>query len=87
MMRKEPREGKEKKSSFRPKRKPVEITPEEIDYKNVRFLRQFVTERGKVVPRRISGATALQQRQITLAIRRARQLALLSFSTIHAPAA
>ena len=51
-----------------------------IDYKNPQVLRQFVTDRGKLIPRRVSGATARQQRRIALAVRRARMLALLPFT-------
>ncbi|HRC54471.1 MAG: 30S ribosomal protein S18 [Myxococcales bacterium] len=51
-----------------------------IDYKNPQVLRSFVTDRGKLVPRRISGASAGQQRVISLAVRRARMLAFLPFS-------
>jgi small subunit ribosomal protein S18 len=51
-----------------------------IDYKNPQILRSFVTDRGKMIPRRISGASARQQRIISTAIRRARMLALLPFS-------
>jgi small subunit ribosomal protein S18 len=50
-----------------------------IDYKDVRLLRKFVTERGKIIPRRISGTTALGQRQLATAIKRARYLALLPY--------
>jgi small subunit ribosomal protein S18 len=53
---------------------------EKIDYKNPQVLRSFVTDRGKMIPRRISGASARQQRVISTAIRRARMLALLPFS-------
>ena len=56
------------------------IKPEEpIDYKDVDLLRKFVTERGKILPRRITGLTAKQQRDLTVAIKRARILALLPF--------
>ncbi len=51
-----------------------------VDYKNPQVLRGFVTDRGKMIPRRISGASARQQRVISTAIRRARMLALLPFS-------
>lgn len=50
-----------------------------IDYKDVDLLRKFVTERGKILPRRITGLTSQQQRALTLAIKRARVLALLPF--------
>ena len=51
-----------------------------VDYKNPQVLRTFITDRGKMIPRRISGASARQQRVISQAIRRARMLALLPFS-------
>ena len=50
-----------------------------IDYKDVDLLRKFITERGKILPRRITGLTSQQQRALTLAIKRARVLALLPF--------
>lgn len=52
---------------------------EPIDYKDVELLRKYVTERGKILPRRITGLTAKQQRDLTQAIKRARILALLPF--------
>lgn len=54
---------------------------EHIDYKDVNKLKKFVTEGGKILPRRITGACASHQRQITLAIKRARHIALMPFST------
>ncbi|ERL04259.1 ribosomal protein S18 [Mitsuokella sp. oral taxon 131 str. W9106] len=53
---------------------------EAIDYKDVAKLRRFITERGKILPRRISGNCAKHQRQVTLAIKRARNIALLPFT-------
>lgn len=53
---------------------------EEIDYKDVAKLRRFITERGKILPRRISGTCAKDQRKLTLAIKRARAIALLPFT-------
>jgi small subunit ribosomal protein S18 len=50
-----------------------------IDYKDVDLLRRFITERGKILPRRITGLTAKQQRDLTQAVKRARILALLPF--------
>ena len=52
---------------------------EHIDYKDTAKLRRYVTERGKIVPRRISGNCAKHQRQLTTAIKRARIIALLPF--------
>ena len=50
-----------------------------VDYKNVQLLRTFTDDRGKIVPRRRSGATAKEQRMIAIAIKRAREIALLPF--------
>jgi small subunit ribosomal protein S18 len=52
-----------------------------IDYKDPRTLRLFTTERGKIIPRRISGNCAKHQRMVTLAIKRARNIALLPYTT------
>lgn len=51
----------------------------EIDYKDPRNLKHFTTERGKIIPRRISGNCAKHQREMTLAIKRARQMALMPY--------
>ena len=51
-----------------------------IDYKDPKTLRNFVTERGKIIPRRIYGTCASHQRQLCEAIKRARQIALLPYS-------
>lgn len=53
---------------------------EHIDYKDVFKLRKYITERGKILPRRISGNCAKHQRQVTVAIKRARHIALLPYS-------
>ncbi len=53
---------------------------EDIDYKDLAKLRRYTTERGKILPRRISGNCAKHQRQMTLAIKRARNIALLPFT-------
>jgi small subunit ribosomal protein S18 len=55
-----------------------------IDYKEPRTLRYFISERGKIVPRRISGNCAKHQREITEAIKRARNIALLPVASNHA---
>lgn len=52
-----------------------------IDYKDVAKLRKFVTERGKILPRRISGTCSKHQRELTDAIKRSRNIALLPFTT------
>lgn len=50
-----------------------------LDYKEVRIMQSFLTEHGKIVPRRISGSCAKHQRELTSAIKRARQLALVGY--------
>jgi small subunit ribosomal protein S18 len=52
-----------------------------VDYKDPQGLRYFVTERGKIVPRRISGLCAKHQRSVQLAVKRARNIALLPFTS------
>ena len=54
-----------------------------IDYKDERTLSRFITERGKILPRRISGMCARHQRQVGTAIKRARYLALLPYIAGH----
>lgn len=51
-----------------------------IDYKDFSMLRYFITERGKIIPRRISGNCARHQRKITSAIKRARTITLIPFT-------
>ena len=55
-----------------------------IDYKDARLLRSYITERGKIVPRRVSGLCAKNQRKVTQAIKRARMVALMPFTTVKA---
>ena len=56
-----------------------------IDFKKPDTLKRFITDRGKIIPRRISGATSEQQRQITEAIKRARYMSLLPCAVSHRP--
>jgi len=58
-----------------------------IDYKDGKALTAFTSERGKIIPRRISGACARHQREITVAIKRARILALIPFTATQVPMA
>lgn len=51
-----------------------------IDYKDVDLLRKFISERGKILPRRVTGTSSRYQRQLTRAIKRARQMALLPYT-------
>ena len=52
-----------------------------IDYKDVAKLRRFISERGKILPRRVTGTCAYHQRALTVAIKRARHLALLPYTS------
>ena len=52
-----------------------------IDYKDIARLRRFTSERGKILPRRMSGTCAKHQRQLSTAIKRARQIVLLPYTT------
>lgn len=62
------------------RRKASPLKPgEKVDYKDVRRLQRFLTERGKILPRRATGLTAKQQRQVANAIKRSRQIALLPY--------
>ena len=53
-----------------------------IDYKNPQMLKSFVTIRGKIIPRRITGTCARHQRELTTAIKRARMVALMPFTSV-----
>lgn len=67
----------------RPKKKICSFCAEKsaaIDYKDVRKLSKYVTERGKILPRRVSGNCAKHQRELTIAIKRARSIAFLPFT-------
>ncbi len=52
---------------------------EYVDYKDVPRLRKYISERAKILPRRMTGTCAMHQRQLTIAVKRARQLALLPY--------
>ena len=56
---------------------------EEVDYKDVDVLRDFISENGKIIPARLTGTRAIYQRQVTTAIKRARFLALIPYSDQH----
>lgn len=55
------------------------IKPGEIDYKDINTLTKFITDRGKILPRRITGVSAHHQRFLSQAVKRARHMALLAF--------
>ena len=72
-MKPRPRKGRRKVCAF------CADKVEHIDYKDVNRLRKFTTERGKIMPRRISGISAKDQRRVATAIKRARSMALLPY--------
>jgi len=74
MMKKKMRRAKKKVCGFCMDK--VEV----VNYKDLNKLRKYITERGKIMPRRISGVCAIHQRQLTMAIKRARHVALLPYS-------
>ncbi|MDX1496090.1 MAG: 30S ribosomal protein S18 [Salinisphaeraceae bacterium] len=73
-------------SRFYRRRKYCRFTAEgvdEIDYKDLNTLKQYITENGKIVPSRITGTKAQYQRQLSTAVKRARFLALLPYTDQH----
>ena len=76
-------QGGQRRSLFR-RRKVCKFCADKIDdinYKDVKLLGPFVPERGKILPRRISGTCAMHQRKLQTAIKRARQIALIPYVT------
>ena len=68
---------------IRRRRKPCRLCENKVkfvDYKDEKLLRRFIVERGKILPRRVSGNCQKHQRQLTVAVKRARILALLPFA-------
>lgn len=65
-------------SRYRKRLSPIK-PGDPIDYKDVDLLKKFLTEQGKILPRRMTGLTARQQRDLTTAVKRARIMALLPF--------
>ena len=68
--------------SRRPKKNPLKATGvEKVDYKDINLLRQFISDRGKIRSRRVTGLTPQQQRQVATAVKNAREMALLPFTS------
>ncbi|MDR0592157.1 MAG: 30S ribosomal protein S18 [Bifidobacteriaceae bacterium] len=68
----------------KPKKKisPVKLSPQgEIDYKDVALLRKFISDRGKIRARRVTGVSVQEQRAISRAVKNAREMALLPYSS------
>lgn len=75
------------KKKFTPRRKFCRFCADKdlpLDYKRVDILRDYVTERGKIIARRITGTCAFHQRRITVQIKRARQMAFMIYTAAHA---
>ena len=73
-----------KKDTKRKKRRQCNFCADKVEvinYKELGRLRRYITERGKILPRRVTGNCALHQRQLTLAIKRARVMALLPYTS------
>jgi small subunit ribosomal protein S18 len=70
------RHGQTEKRTPRPKPK-IDFTADALDYKNTNLLRQYVTDQGRILPRKYTGMPAHYQRRLTLAIKRARQMLLM----------
>ena len=68
---------------FKPRKKVCSFCADKsknIDYKDINKLKKHITERGKILPRRVNGNCSKHQRELTIAIKRARQVALLPYS-------
>lgn len=73
-----------KKTRRKPRKKVCQFCADKnkaIDYKDINRLKKYISERGKILPRRISGACAKHQRELTVAIKRARHIALIPYTT------
>ena len=68
---------------YRPRKKVCAFWQDKdkkIDYKDTQMLKKYISDRGKILPRRVTGACAKHQREITVAIKRARQIALIPYT-------
>ncbi len=87
---KKERRGKEKKFQLSMRRKVCRFCADKklsVDYKDAKFLQAFLSERGRIIPRRINGNCAKHQREVNAAIKRARILAFIPFTTSQVPLA
>jgi small subunit ribosomal protein S18 len=79
----EQREPRDRDFKKKPRKKVCQFCADKvdfIDYKDVAKLRRFISERGKILPRRITATCAMHQRELTEAIKRARQIAILPYT-------
>ena len=66
-------------ATFKRRKKTCYFTDNKIDWKDVDLLKKFISDRGKILPRRITGTKAIYQRELAVAIKRARHMGLLPF--------
>ena len=86
MARKQKKKFKKRPSNHENRRRCCKFTAlgiEEIDYKDINLLKEYITETGKIMPARVTGTSAIFQRQLTRAIKRARDLSLLPYTDSH----
>ena len=86
MVRKQKKNFKKRRQDFENRKRFCKFTSlgiEEIDYKDIKLLKEYITETGKIMPARVTGTSAKYQRQLTKAIKRARHLDLLPYVDSH----
>ena len=86
MARKQKKNFKKKRQDFDNRKRFCKFTSlgiEEIDYKDIKLLKEYITETGRIMPARLTGTSAKYQRQLTTAIKRARHLSLLPYVDSH----
>lgn len=86
MPRKQKKNFKKRRQDYDNRKRFCKFTSlgiEEIDYKDIKLLKEFITETGKIMPARVTGTSAKYQRQLTRAIKRARHLSLLPYVDSH----
>jgi small subunit ribosomal protein S18 len=80
------KDGRKKGNALFRRRKFCRFTAEgikQVDYKDINLLKDFINENGRIIPARITGTKARYQRQLSIAVKRARFLALLPFTDLH----
>ena len=75
---KKERASREDRGEFAPRRRPAIPANDKIDINDIEVLKRYVTEYGKIIPARVTGVTAMQQRQIKKGVRRARNMGLMA---------
>ena len=86
MAKKQKKNFKRRRQDFDNRKKFCKFTSmgiEEIDYKDIKLLKEYITETGKIVPARVSGTSAKYQRQLNKAVKRARHLSLIPYTDSH----